>query len=198
MDSPQSWELFATIRQSGRARFVGVSASPRKCAAALQAGADAVEVRLSRAHPEAATTTLGTAASTGALVFTRSAFDNGTALEPLATLDHEGPRAAHRRHARVPARLRGRLERGRRHSVACGAGRGPRRVAAPRALARAVREAFAGRVGAAVSRETYVLAARSPTLRSPGARGREWRGPRGFTIVRSPQLARVGNHQGAV
>lgn len=88
MASPEAWDVLARIRQSGRARFVGVSASPGKCAAALQAGVDAVEVRLNLAHPEAAAA-VAAAAATDALVFARSPFDNGRALVPLVTLDRD-------------------------------------------------------------------------------------------------------------
>jgi aryl-alcohol dehydrogenase-like predicted oxidoreductase len=87
MESGASWELLARIQQSGRARYVGVSASPRKCAAALARGVGAVEVRLSRAHPEAAETTLPAAAAAAGLVFARSPFDNGKAFGALGAGD---------------------------------------------------------------------------------------------------------------
>ncbi len=67
-----------------------VSASPRKCAAALRQGAQAVEVRLNLAHPEAAEVTLPVAAAAGSLVFARSPFDNGRALTSLAADDRSG------------------------------------------------------------------------------------------------------------
>jgi aryl-alcohol dehydrogenase-like predicted oxidoreductase len=89
MESAATWEVLARIKQSGRARHVGASASPRKCAAALALGADAVEVRLSLAHPEAAETTLPAAAAVDGLVFARSPFDNGRAFAPLATGDRD-------------------------------------------------------------------------------------------------------------
>ncbi len=91
VESEVTWELLARIQQSGRARHVGVSASPRKCAAALVRGAGAVEVRLNLAHPEAAEVTLPAAVVAGGLVFARSPFDNGRAIASLAT-DDQGTR----------------------------------------------------------------------------------------------------------